>query len=143
MKKVVTKCDQYNVFVVLCENKQKAFKKYILMEVTSAALFISVSLMVFGISYYYFTTRNKERMAILEKGLSPDFFKGDTHFLPLILTLGIVSIGISLGIVVGSFLSSIDIEGAKYIMLPFSIFLFLGISLVVSYYVLKSIQRKQ
>jgi hypothetical protein len=113
------------------------------MEVTSAALFISISLVVFGISYYYFTTRYKERMAILEKGLSPDFFKGNTNYLPLILTLGIVSIGISLGLVVGMLLSAIKIEGAKYIMLPFSIFLFLGISLVVSYFVLKAIQRKQ
>jgi|SRR5688572_1759766 len=113
------------------------------MEVTSAALFISISLVVFGISYYYFTTRYKERMAILEKGLSPHFFKGNTHYLPLILTLGIVSIGISLGLVVGMFLSAIKIEGAKYLMLPFSIFLFLGISLVVSYFVLKAIQRNQ
>jgi hypothetical protein len=113
------------------------------MEVTSAALFISISLVVFGISYYYFTTRYKERMAILERGLSPDFFKGNRHYLPLILTLGIVSIGISIGLVVGTFLSAIKIEGASYLMLPFSIFLFLGISLLVSYFVLKAIQRKQ
>lgn len=113
------------------------------MEITSAALLISISLVVFGISYYYFTTRHKERMAVLEKGLPPDFFKGNTHYLPLILTLGIMSIGISIGIVVGLFLSAIEIEGAKYIMFPFSIFLFLGISLVVSYFVLKAIHRKQ
>lgn len=113
------------------------------MEVTSAALFISISLVVFGISYYYFTTRNRERMAILEKGLPPDFFKGNTHYLPLLLTLGIVSIGISFGILVGTFLSSIKIEGARYLMFPFSIFLFLGISLVVSYFVLKAIRKKQ
>jgi hypothetical protein len=111
------------------------------MEITSAALFISVSLVVFGISYYYFTTRYKERMAILEKGLPPDFFKGGTHYLPLILTLGIVSIGISLGIVVGAFLNSLQIEGAQYLMLPFAIFLFLGISLLVSYYILKATQK--
>jgi hypothetical protein len=113
------------------------------MEVTSAALFISISLVVFGISYYYFTTRYKERIAILEKGLSPDFFKGSTNYLPLILTLGIVSIGISLGIVVGAFLNSLEIEGTRHLMLPFAIFLFLGISLVVSYFILKAIQRKQ
>ncbi|MBX3239810.1 MAG: hypothetical protein KIT80_21175 [Chitinophagaceae bacterium] len=112
------------------------------MEITSAALFISISLVVFGISYYYFTTRYKERMAILEKGLPSDFFKSGNHYLPLILTLGIMSIGISLGILVGTFLSAIKIEGAKYLMLPFSIFLFLGISLVVSYFILKAIQKK-
>lgn len=113
------------------------------MEVTSAALFISVSLVVFGISYYYLTTRYKERMAILEKGLAPNFFKGNTHYLTLILTLGIVSIGISLGLLVGTFLNALKIEGGRYLMVPFSVFLFLGISLVVCYFVLKAIHRKQ
>lgn len=111
------------------------------MEITSAALFTSISLVVFGISYYYFTTRYKERMAILEKGLPPDFFNGSANYLPLILTLGIVSIGISLGIVVGALLNSLEIEGTRYLMLPFAIFLFLGISLLVSYFVLKAIQK--
>ena len=112
------------------------------MVITSAAVFIALSLVVFGISYYYFTTRHKERMTILEKGLSPDFFKSNSHYFPLLLTLGIVSMGSSLGIVAGMFLSASKIEGAKYLMLPFSIFLFLGISLVVSYFVLKAIQRR-
>ena len=113
------------------------------MEVTSAALFISISLVVFGISYYYFTTRYKERMAILEKGLSPDFFKNGNHYLPLVLTIGIVIIGIALGIAFGAFLNSLEIEGTRYLMLPFAIFLFLGISLLVSYFILKKIQKKQ
>jgi hypothetical protein len=112
------------------------------MEITSAALFISISLVVFGICYYYFTTRYKERMVIIEKGLPPDFFKGCTGYFPLILTLGIVSLGISLGIAVGAFLDSLEIEGTSHLMLPFSIFLFLGISLLVSYFILKAIHKK-
>jgi len=113
------------------------------MVLTSAAVLIALSLVVFGISYYYFTTRHKERMTILEKGLPTDTFRGNSNYLPLILTLGIVSIGISIGVVMGLFLSAIQVEGAKYLMLPFSIFLSLGISLIVSYFVLKAIQRKQ
>jgi hypothetical protein len=113
------------------------------MEITSASLFISVALVVFGISYYYFTTRYKERMTIIEKGLPPDFFKGGTNYLLFILLLGIVSIGIALGAVTGSFLRSLDIEGIKDLILPSTIFLFLGISLLVSYFVLKGIDKKR
>jgi hypothetical protein len=106
------------------------------MKTTSAALFISVSLVVFGIGYYYFTTRHKERMAIMEKGLSPDIFKGLNNYLPLLLTLGIVSIGISAGIAVGYLLHDWLSAGAIYAV-PFSIFFFLGISLLASYVILK------
>lgn len=113
------------------------------MKITSAALFISIALVVFGICYYYFTTRHKERMAILEKGLPKDYFKGNTHYLPFVLTLGIVSIGIALGMLVGGLLNSMDIGEIGNLMFPFSIFLFMGISLLVSYWVLKKIKTKQ
>lgn len=113
------------------------------MEITSASFFISVSLVVFGISYYYFTTRYKERMAIIEKGLPPDFFKGNTNYLLFILLLGIVSTGISLGILTGSFLRSLEINGIKDFVLPATIFLFLGISLLISYFVLKAIDKRR
>jgi hypothetical protein len=112
------------------------------MEVTSAALFISISLVVFGISYYYFTTRYKERMAIIEKGLPADFFRGNGHYLPFILTLGIVSIGISLGLITGAYLNSLRIDGTRYLMVPFAVFLFLGISLIISYFTIRAIQKK-
>ena len=82
-------------------------------------------------------------MTIIEKGLSPNFFKGGNHYLPFILTLGIISIGISMGIAFGTFLNSLEIGGTEYLMLPFAIFLFLGMSLLVSYFILKSIRKKQ
>jgi hypothetical protein len=112
------------------------------MEVTSAALFIAVSLAVFGISYYYFTTRHRERMALLEKGLPSDFFKDTNNYLHLILMLGIVSVGISIGIGAAALLRSQEIEGINGLAFPLMIFLFLGISLIVSYLVLKSLQKK-
>jgi len=112
------------------------------MEVTSAALFISVSLVVFGISYYYFTTRHKERMTLLEKGMPSDFFKDTNNYLHLILVLGIVSIGISIGLGAAAFLRSLEIEGIDGLAFPLMISLFLGISLVVSYFVLKGLQKK-
>ncbi|WP_142683980.1 DUF6249 domain-containing protein [Chitinophaga polysaccharea] len=113
------------------------------MEITSASLFIAIALVVFGISYYYFTTRYKERMTIIEKGLPPDFFRGSTNYLLFILLLGIVSIGIAVGVVAGTFLRSLEIRGIRDFILPASILLFLGLSLLISYFVLRSIVRKK
>ncbi len=114
------------------------------MEVTSAALFISIALVVFGICYYYFTTRHRERMALLEQGLPKDHFKGNANYLPLLLTLGIVSLSIALGVFVGNILDNLNLETLGNLAYVICIFLFLGIGLLASYLVLKRIyeQRK-
>ncbi|MDJ1466820.1 hypothetical protein QNI19_24695 [Cytophagaceae bacterium DM2B3-1] len=114
------------------------------MQVTSAIVLIALPLIltIFGIAYYYITARNKERMSVLEKGLPPDYFKDTPNFFPFILMLGIVSTGISLGIALGAYLWSLEIEAMRGFIFPFVIFFSLGISLIVSYFVLKSIQKK-
>lgn len=111
------------------------------MEITSAALFIAVSLVVFGISYYYFTTRHEERMTLIEKGLAPDYFKDNSSYLPFLLILAIVSIGISLGILAAALLRSLNLDGMGEFLFPLLIFLFLGISLLVAYFILRRMQR--
>lgn len=141
MEQIGHKCDRYHLFYVIYESIEKSYKK-IIMKVTSAALFISIALVVFGISYYYFTTRHRERMTILQKGLPKDYFKGNTNYLPLVLTLGILCIGIALGVVAGGLLNFIEIGGIRNLMFPFAILLFMGISLLVSYSVIKKIQNK-
>ncbi|MGO4290522.1 DUF6249 domain-containing protein [Chitinophaga sp. RAB17] len=113
------------------------------MQLTSAALFIAIALVIFGISYYYFTTRHKERMTILEKGLPPDYFKRNLTVLPFLLMLGIISIGIAMGLLTGALLNALPIPGVSDdLRFVFSIFLCLGISLLVGYNVLKSHSRK-
>lgn len=111
------------------------------MEITSAAFLISISLVVFGISYYYFTTRHKERITLLEKGLPPDFFKDSHNYLHFILLLGIVSVGISIGAAAGGLLRTLEIDGINGLALPLMVFLFLGISLIVSYFILKGLKK--
>lgn len=111
------------------------------MESTSAALFISISLVIFGISYYYFTTRHKERMEIIERGLDPNHFKGQSDFLPLLLILGIISIGLALGIATGTWLSLLY-PPQKIAIISFCIFLGLGLALISSYAVIKKMQKK-
>lgn len=114
------------------------------MQDTTADLFLSMSIVfaIFGICYYFLTTRYKERMAILERGLPQDYFKDNNNYLPFILLLGIICMGIASGIIVGALLESLEIVAFKNLMFIFSIFLCLGISLTISYFVLKAILRK-
>lgn len=107
------------------------------MQITSSALLISISLVVFGIAYYFFTTRHKERMAIIESGQSPDLFKKQGQWLYFLLTLGIVSIGIALGILAGALIQSL-INLHSFWIMSSSILAFLGISLILCYFILKA-----
>lgn len=107
------------------------------MQITSAALLISIALVVFGIAYYFLTTRHKERMAIIENGLSPDLFKGQPNYLLFVLMLGIVSIGVATSILAGAIISPLVSIHEVWVM-SICIFLFLGISLIICYYVLRS-----
>lgn len=112
------------------------------MEITSAALFISISLVVFGIAYYFFTTRHKERMAIIETGQSLDLFKKQGQWVYFLLTMGIISIGIALGILTGAVVQPvINLHG--FWVMSISIFSFLGLSLILCYFILKSKFKKE
>lgn len=80
------------------------------MEV--AIVFISAFAVVFGIFYLFFTTRNKERLALIEKGADANIFfskKGERRTAPfwkvLILNLALLLIGIGFGILLGAILS--------------------------------------
>lgn len=89
---------------------------------------------IFGVIYVYLSTRNKERLALIEKGADATLFKTGYKFnwKNFSLTTGLFLIGIGLGIMVGAILyNTIEMdEGAAYTL---SIFLFAGISLVVNY----------
>ncbi len=49
----------------------------------------------------------------MKKDSLPIIFKGGSNYLLFILLLGIVSIGISLGVVLGTFLRSLNIDGIR------------------------------
>lgn len=97
---------------------------------------ISLTLSGFGIAYYYLTTRSKERLALIEKGLATTSFAQSKSYLPLLLLLGVLSMGIAAGIAAGAVLTGL--VGSQSYVYPATIFFFAGLSLVVAYYLLKA-----
>ncbi|RCS27547.1 hypothetical protein DUT90_05390 [Polaribacter sp. WD7] len=65
---------------------------------------------IFGVFYLYFSTRNKERMALIEKGVDASIFmKGHAKnaapfWKVFVLNLGLLAMGIGVGILLGSLL---------------------------------------
>ncbi|MEJ2881032.1 DUF6249 domain-containing protein [Pedobacter sp. GR22-6] len=113
------------------------------MQTTSAALLISISLVIFGIAYYYFTTRHKERMAILESGASPDLFKWKNQWLYFLLSFGIVCIGTAFGVMFGVFLIATLVFIHPFWLMSASVLLFMGISLIICYFIIRFLMAKQ
>ncbi len=101
---------------------------------------------VFGIFYLYFTTRNKERMALIEKGADAKIFtRGREHTAPiwkvLILNLALLLMGIGAGIVIGGILNS-NFNVDDEIAMPGSIFLMAGSGLLVGFFLTKNLDKE-
>ena len=93
------------------------------------------------ILWIIFSNRNKERMALIEKGADASMFKSKWNRLST-LKWGMLLIGVGIGILLGNILETVTLleERVSY---PSMILLFGGISLI-SYYVLAGkIQKKE
>ena len=91
---------------------------------------------VFGILYVLLMTRYKERMALMERGLSPKEFNNKNSVQSATLRFGLLLIGISAGIMSGNFVAKhfdVPRQGAFIAMM----FLFGGISLIINYLIEK------
>jgi uncharacterized protein DUF6249 len=92
---------------------------------------------IFGIFYLYLSTRNKERLALIEKGADATIFgKGKQHAAPiwkvLVLNLAFLFMGIGLGVFLANLLdtySNLDSD-AVY---PAVIFFMAGVGLYVGF----------
>ena len=77
-------------------------------------VFISLFIIIFGIFYLHYSTRNKERLALIEKGADASIFfsvksQKKTHvpiWKVLILNLSILLMGIGAGVFIGSVLQT-------------------------------------
>ena len=64
---------------------------------------------VFGIIYLFVITRYRERMSMLEKGVDPSTFASKDRFASNTLKFGMLSVGISLGILMANMLYKSDV----------------------------------
>ncbi|HEA29268.1 MAG TPA: hypothetical protein ENH91_04630 [Leeuwenhoekiella sp.] len=103
-------------------------------------VFISAFVVIFGIFYLHYSTRNKERLALIEKGADANIFvsnKKDVQSAPVwkifLLNFGLLLVGVGLGILLGFTLQNAFIfnSGAA---ITASIFLMSGISLLVGFF---------
>jgi flagellar biosynthesis protein FliQ len=101
---------------------------------------------IFGVFYLYFSTRNKERLALIEKGADASIFvKGKTHTAPvwkvIILNLALLLMGIGVGVFIAMLIehyTTLD-EDALY---PAVIFLMAGIGLFIGFNMTKNLDKE-
>lgn len=107
---------------------------------------IAIFASIFGVFYLHYTTRNKERMALIDKGADASLFntgkEGQKHTFvwgKFTLKMGMLLMGIALGIIAGQLLSSTGLlyEGVSY---PSMICFFGGFSLVLFYIIDRKIK---
>ncbi len=103
---------------------------------------VAFFLSMFGILYVYFSTRNKERLAMIEKGFDPIKFKAKPENAGMnTLKWSLLMIGVAIGIFLGAILDEYaDFpEEAAYFS---CIFLFGGLGLFTAYLMGKKEEKK-
>lgn len=98
---------------------------------------IGFFLAIFGILYIYLSSRNKERLAMIDKGFDPVKFKTRPESSSInTLKWSLLLIGVAVGVFLGAVISEYAgfPEEAAYFSF---IFLFGGIGLLVSYFIEK------
>lgn len=101
---------------------------------------------VFGIYYLYISARNKERLALIEKGADASIFfsnKRGSHNVSkiIILNLALLSMGIGAGIFFGGlFHEVLGLSGE--IAFPGTIFFMAGAGLLTGFYMTKKLVTK-
>jgi len=97
---------------------------------------ISLFAAIFGIVYLYFSTRNKERLALIEKGADASIFnlgkRTGSSWKVVVINFAFLLMGIGIGVFIANILdtySALD-EEAIY---PAMIFTMAGVGLYVGY----------
>ena len=99
---------------------------------------IGFFLAIFAILYVYWTTRTKERLALIEKGADASIFKTEPSKYAL-LKWGIFLIGLSVGVITGFALANVVNEVVAFFTM---IFFFGGIGLIVAHFVTNKVAEK-
>ena len=96
-------------------------------------------LTLFAILYVYWSTRTKERLALIEKNADAGIFKSTPSKYAL-LWWGVFFIGAAIGVIAGYGLSLVINEVVAYFSM---IFLFGGIGLITAYVITKKLSQKE
>lgn len=100
---------------------------------------IGFFLAIFAVLYVYWTTRTKERLALIEKGADASIFKTEPSKYAL-LKWGIFLIGLAIGVITGSALAQV----VNHLVAFFSmIFFFGGVGLIVAHFVTNALAKKE
>lgn len=115
---------------------------------TAVLIPLTFFIVVFAITYLHYSTRNKERLALIEKGADASIFvrgkaeKTAPVWKVLILNLALLLMGIGSGIMIGGILaSSLHVEWD--IAMPGSIFLMAGTGLLVGFFLTKKMDKEE
>ncbi|KQB38749.1 DUF6249 domain-containing protein [Flavobacterium aquidurense] len=107
---------------------------------------ISLFLMIFGIVYLIYSTRNRERLALIEKGVDASIFlKGHGKGVPLwkvfIVNLAFLLIGSGIGIFVALLITTYTslADSAVY---PSVIFIMAGVGLLAGFNKAKDLDKE-
>jgi hypothetical protein len=103
-------------------------------------IFICLFLVFFGIAYLHYSTRNKERLALIEKGMDAGIFKQSRETPPvwkvLVLNLALLLMGIGLGVLIGLFIQE-SMSFYNDALYPGLIFLMAGSGLMTGFFMTK------
>lgn len=100
---------------------------------------LSFFLAIFAILYVYWTTRTKERLALIDKGADASIFKSESSKYAL-LKWGIFLIGAAIGVITGYALANLVNEVVAFFTM---IFFFGGIGLIAAHFVVRKLARKE
>jgi predicted MFS family arabinose efflux permease len=108
------------------------------MNLTEILVPISMFASMFGILYIFFTTRSKERLAMIEKGIDANIFiqNNKAKAKRWVLKTGMLGLGIGLGLMIYTFMDLIfQFEGhIDEALIPSFMLLFGGAAFVLNFF---------
>jgi len=103
------------------------------MDFGTTLSYLSFYLVSLVIAYYYFTTRNKERMALIEAGANPDMFNSREKYY-ILFVIGVVAMGIAIGVMLGVLLNSMMPNTNRSILFLSSMLLCGGGAMLIAFF---------
>jgi len=102
--------------------------------------------MIFGIVYLIYSTRNRERLALIEKGVDASiFFKGEGKNVPawkvFVINTAFLLIGIGVGLFIALFISTYTAMNSD-VVYPATIITMSGIGLLVGFHKAKDLDKE-